>query len=245
MWKMRDLTSIGRILVVKTLALSQLTYITTNLHTPTPYIVQVQNLINSFIWRDSTAKVKLDTISQPISEGGLKFPVFSIQVKALKLSFIKRICNTEPSTWKSCFQFLIPMININDIFESRGYLPEALFQMLPLFYQDLLRYWAELKCKIDPEPLTRTQVLEEYLWFNPLIKIDNKPVFYANWYKKGIKQLKHLLGVDNMILTDNELKNKYKLDFHFFEYFSLRQSIPYHWKNLIKLDKAFVQNPFF
>jgi len=72
MWKMRNLTLIGRILVAKTLALSQITYVVTNVHTPALLTIDIQKIIKSFIWKDSTPKVKLKIISQNIETGGLK-----------------------------------------------------------------------------------------------------------------------------------------------------------------------------
>jgi hypothetical protein len=42
MWKMRNLTLIGHILVAKTLALSQITYVVTNVHTPALLTIDIQ-----------------------------------------------------------------------------------------------------------------------------------------------------------------------------------------------------------
>jgi hypothetical protein len=151
LWKMRNLTLIGRILVVKSLALSQITYIVTNVHIPAQYISEIEVIISNFVWKNSTPRVKFDVISLQIENGGLKYPNLLNHIKALKLAFIRRLFDEENKPWKQSFQSFFKNINVKDVFLSRGNLPESLLMNLPLFYKDLIQFWSELKKNIEPE----------------------------------------------------------------------------------------------
>jgi hypothetical protein len=232
LWKMRDLTIIGRILVLKSLALSQLTYVITNVFTPEPFIRQIQDIINAFIWKESKPKVKLDVMALPIQDGGLKAPVFECQAKALKLSYVKRIFSKDCKPWRDCFQSCIKQIKLEDIFRSRCVLNENLMSQMPKFYKQLILAWAQIQAKYIPN--SAIDVASEFIWFNPYILIDHNPVFNKKWYDKGIKRIKDILGNNNELLKDEDLKNKYGIEFSFLEYFGLRQAIPYQWKQILR-----------
>ena len=107
---MRDLTIIGKILIVKSLALSNLVYQVGLLSIPKDFIKEVQTEIDKFIWGSSIFKVKKEVIMKKTFEGGLKYPIFDLQIKAIKLTWIKRFLNNYESKWKHLFQSLFKHI---------------------------------------------------------------------------------------------------------------------------------------
>ena len=225
-WIPRNLTLIGRICIVKTLGLSQFTYVVTNLHTPLLLCKQIQTTINKFIWNQSIPKVKLEVIRQQIEDGGLKYPDFENQVKSLKLSFIKRLFNAKESNWKTTFQQFIIDIDIKDRSTSRCSIDRSLIRKLPKFYDDLITFWAELKSKVNTFPKSRCEILQEYIWWNPHITINGKTVFYKAWYIKGIKTIADITNSYGHLLLDDELKSKFNIQFIFLDYMGIRQAIP-------------------
>ena len=226
LWNKRSITIIGRIQIVKSLALSQLTYTATSLHYPKDICHMIQSLIRSFVWKYSNSKVKDNIFAQQIVRGGLKYPLFDIQLKSLKMSFLQRLLLTEGSNCFICFQSWFPYIKLVDLFQTRCLIPPEMTTNLPLFYQDLIYIRAEIMSK------EAIRFQNEYLWFNPHIKIDGKPVFYKKWYEKGIKFVKDLINENKQFFLDAELKVKYGIDFHFLEYISLRLAIPRTWRNV-------------
>jgi hypothetical protein len=209
MWKMRNLTLIGRILVAKTLALSQITYVVTNVHTPALLTIDIQKIINSFVWKDSTPKVKLKIISQNIENGGLKYPVLIDQFKSLKLGFIRRLFDEENKPWKNSFQVFLKNISVKDLFLSRCVIADNLIINLPLFYKDLILFWSDLKKDIEPN--NAQDICNEFLWFNPFITIDEQSIFYKKWYQQGIKYVADILESNGRLLMDNEIKVKFEI----------------------------------
>ena len=80
-------------------------------------------------------------------------------------------------------------------------------------------------CFIKETPLIRAEVnfedhimsekqsLEQILWYNSLIRIDNCPFFYQEWLDRGITKVKHLKNASNNFLALAEMKRKYSINF--------------------------------
>ena len=49
-WTKRDLTLIGKILIAKSMGLSNIIYLMRNTNVPKPKLLEIQNKINKFIW---------------------------------------------------------------------------------------------------------------------------------------------------------------------------------------------------
>ena len=61
-----------------------------------------------------------------------------------------------------------------------------------------------------------------------------KEVFFIKlWYDKGIIKLSDLLDKNGNIFTFFQLRNKYKFEYNFVEFYSVKTAIPYNWKNNI------------
>ena len=107
-WKCRKRTLIGRINIVKTLALSKPIFNASNLYVPPHVIVEANKLIFNFIWEGKPPKLKKSTVT--IGEnvnGGLKMTDCGIMDIALKISWIQRIQqNSDPCRLESCTRTL-------------------------------------------------------------------------------------------------------------------------------------------
>ena len=70
MWKMRDLTFYGRIIVLKMLAASQIVYTATVVPVP-KHVTQILNrLLFCFLWNSKKDKIKRNVIISDIENGG-------------------------------------------------------------------------------------------------------------------------------------------------------------------------------
>ena len=58
---------------------------------------------------------------------------------------------------------------------------------LSLFLKEILEIWSELNCQGSIE--TVESFLTQSLWYNSLIRVIDKPVFYKSWYQMGISQV--------------------------------------------------------
>ena len=55
------------------------------------------------------------------------------------------------------------------------------------FLKEILEIWSELNYQGSIE--TVESFLKQSLWYNSLISIMDKPVFYKSWYRMGITQV--------------------------------------------------------
>ena len=94
-WTTRNLTLIGRIYIVKTLAISKLVYNTSVLKVPPNFAGKVNDICFRFIWNFKPDKVKRQTIVLLMDKGGLNMVDFTMLDKSLKAAWVKRLCEVE------------------------------------------------------------------------------------------------------------------------------------------------------
>ena len=71
LWSGRHLTILGRIAIIKTLALSKLVYNCSVLEVPADFAKMVNSITFPFIWNFKPDKIKRNSLTGPISKGGL------------------------------------------------------------------------------------------------------------------------------------------------------------------------------
>ena len=89
-WKKRFLTPLGKITVIKTLALAKFNHLFTSLPTPTPdKIKTINNLFYSFIWDDKPDKINRNLKTKSFQKGGLNMIDTEKFIYALKSTWVK------------------------------------------------------------------------------------------------------------------------------------------------------------
>ena len=79
----------------------------------------------------------------------------------------------------------------------------------------------------------KVYIHEESLWNNRFILIEKKPILYKNWLKHGIKNLQDLYHDTGVLLSPDQLGQKYDLNINLMSYNSLIKAIPNTWKHLM------------
>ena len=230
-WTARNLTLIGRICIVKTLAISKLVYNTSVLKVPPNFAEKVNDICFQFIWNYKPDKVKRQTIVLPVDKGGLNMVDFTILDKSLKAAWVKRFCEADGSKRCSVFSSVIAQYGGRFIFECNFDIRDLnLASRVPSFYRDILTVWQELHSK---NPSTTMEYLHETIWNNRFIRIDGKPVFYSSWYKKGVTKIHHLLNERGTFLSRSDFQRKYGLTVNFLTYNGILAAIPGEWRKSI------------
>ncbi len=88
----------GKMTIVNTIALSPLIYTSSLIDTPMEVLKEINDIIQNMIWEGKTAKISQNTLIKNINQGWLKLCHYPTKVKALKLSWIKRLCNESDAT---------------------------------------------------------------------------------------------------------------------------------------------------
>ena len=92
---------------------------------------------------------------------------------------------------------------------------------LPLWGLKLgLETWSRLNFKKQLSNFGETPI-----WYNSLIRINNKPIYYRSWFSAGISLISHHLGEDSLFWEFDIFKKKFGMKSHFLQYYSVTCAI--------------------
>jgi hypothetical protein len=234
-WKMRDLTLYGKTLIIKAYALSQILYVSALLPVPTDIVERVEQLVYEFLWNGKTHKVKRNIIIQSYRRGGHKMVYFRSMITAQKVFWIKKALSEHPYIWKNTMQ---EILNVNDLKLYLKYSTSVKHTSPSLFYQEALIAWFKFK---EQKINESKDILQQGLWYNDNIKVNNETVYFKDYSDKNIFLVKHLVNKNGNFKTRTELQTEYNLHDPSLRYNSLLNAIPQKWKK--KLKEANLDEP--
>ena len=95
------------------------------------------------------------------------------------------------------------------------------------FLQELLEIWSEVN--FCDQIRTEQQFLEQPIWHNSLIRIEDKPIFYRQLFLCGISKITHLMKDSRNFLSLEELINTYKVRVMPLKYFGFISALRHHY----------------
>ena len=91
-WSKRILTTVGKIVVIKRLALSKINHLILALPNPTEKnIKDIQDMFYNYLWDKGLDKIKRSLVCQGYEKGGLRMVAVKMFMESLKLTRIRRI----------------------------------------------------------------------------------------------------------------------------------------------------------
>ena len=93
-WKKRDITFLGKVNIIKTLAISQMLYSATYLRHNDDHIKLINKAIYNFLWAGQD-QIKRATIIGDIIDGGINMIDVESMFNGIKASWIARIINSK------------------------------------------------------------------------------------------------------------------------------------------------------
>jgi hypothetical protein len=237
-WSKRNLTLIGKILIAKSVGLSQLVYGAAVLCVPDYVCRKTKDLIYKFIWSGKKDRIKRATLIGDYSDGGLKAPDVDSMFTSIKARWVYRLY-TDCSNWS-----LLPRMYFEQfgpgwsIFQMNWAAKYASSSSLPLFYKQVLASWIQCGgCNVK-NPSNFSEVRKQFLWGNKLICFRNKPLFYRHWIDSGIKYVNDLLNIENVISVDTVYRKLRRTHNWLAEFYTVVNSIPCGWKRMLQTDES-------
>ena len=114
----RDLSPIGKVTVIKTLALSKITHIVLVCpHAVENYLNQISKLCFEFLWNQKPDRMKRVDTYLCLDKGGLKMPDIKCFWNSMKATWLKRLMRSD-SFWKDVLKMKLLSFgyNLEDIF---------------------------------------------------------------------------------------------------------------------------------
>ena len=226
-WSSRGLSIYGKVTIIKSFLIPKFVYVCSLLPTPKEIVNKLNQLLFKFLWK-GTDKVTRVSVINDYENGGLKMIDLESMVKSLRLAWLKRLFNDSNATWKTYLLHLLGPVGgrffLNCNYEVSDY------KISSQFYHELLLWWSEFR-----ESFASESDWKIIVWNNKEIPIDNKPVYYKNYFKSGIICVHDLLFNLNTMDSYNYCSNKI-VKSNFLQRAGLRHSVPSHLKE-ISLDR--------
>ena len=235
-WKMRQLTLIGKIVIFKTLAISKIVYVSSICSIPKCILDELNKMHKEFIWDNKKAKIKHSTLIGNYSDGGLRDIDIDIKIKALQLSWLKRFYDSNFHPWKSIPSYIFGKISACDsLFFPNLMLNKVSDIKIPKFYQDILSFWSDIS---SSTPYTASSILSESIWHNRYLQIGNKAITPSLFqFKVRSLFVSDFFDSSGDILDWNRFKSTHSIcDAHYFRWLQIIHALPKVWKNAIKAD---------
>ena len=106
-WKMRNLTLEGKIVIFKTLAISKIVFQSMITPVPRHIVNELERIQKAFLWKNSSPKIKHETLCNDYKGGGLKNIDILNKIIGLQCSWIRGLYDNSFHEWKLIPLFLI------------------------------------------------------------------------------------------------------------------------------------------
>ena len=235
-WGKRNLTFLGKILIIKSLVIPIFTYLATVCVVPVQYRKEIESKCFKFIWKGKPDKVKRNTLIGKYEEGGLRMIDIGSYFESLKASWVSRLIGEEKSNWK-----LIPRKYLNIfgrnwlIFSSNINYTHIEFCMknIPKFYIDVVKCWVKAGGGQSKKPTNFREIRKQVIWGNKFITSNNKSLFFKSWIDSGLIYINDILDISGKFTPEFIFQRlNVKTDW-ISEFCMLKKAIPPSWFQML------------
>ena len=186
-WKVRDLSLIGKIHIVKSLLIPIVQYAASHILFDEKYVTCIQEMIWKFVWHWDCCLITKEMRFLPRKLGGLGMPDLGIIVKVYRIKMVIDIMR-QKSRWNliarqhilsfdkmfdiNCFMLLTD--RGTDIIKSSS---------IPLYYKECLLAFQEMNSK------SMIPFSNPIIWCNSQFEFNKRSLSFKHWSKSGMKHL--------------------------------------------------------
>ena len=238
-WLYRHLTPIGKVVIIKSLALSKLSHVAMVCPLTDPDILtRLKNMAFNFLWNGKPDRIKRTESYLPINKGGLNMPDIEAFWSSLKMSWARRLM-AQSCLWQKILYLNLLFINhdISDIwYGGPTLLNEIAGKMTNLFWKEIFHKFGIITRDLH--------FSYPYFFYNSNI-FDN-PIFSCNgaelassdyktlWNKK-ICQVGDFFDCScnpPKLLSCEQINNKFNLKLNFLNFHRIKLAIVRAAENL-------------
>ena len=238
-WLYRNVTPLGKITVIKSIALSKLSHVVLVCpHLGPDKLALLTQMSYKFLWSNKPDRIKrVDTVL-PISSGGLNMPDIQSFWESLKCSWARRLTNHEGS-WQKILQanVLAAGFDMDDIlFGGPELLKKCAALLTNKFWKETLNIFGKLQSEITfyrPDFFYNINIFG-----NNFLRLGDRAIkkseFPKLWYK-GIRQVGDLFDCSfspPKLLNWNEFNQRFGLNIDFLSFHRIKTCIELGAKNL-------------
>ena len=205
-WSKRQITPLGKIVVIKSIVLSKFIHLFMVLPNPSPeWLKKLEKLFFHFLWKrtDKVARVQL---VQDYAEGGLRMVHLDSFIKSMKLSWIRRLLISEShAQWAQLYDHLLGcpalLFKFGDAYTKR-----IMKQIRNPFWMEVFEGLLKLRGIFNHD---EAEILSHPLWYNSRIRVGRQALCMEQWAARGLLEIGDLMNSSGRIMTYAEFKKKY------------------------------------
>lgn len=216
-WSQRGLTILGKVLISKSIGMSNLVYSLSNVSCNENELQKAQKVLDNFIWSGKTAKIRQKILRQSFEHFGVKSPDIYLMRKSLRLAWLGRLWTVKKVN---------KLINCQlDKIGGLHFLLHCNFDPNQLnisdFYTDMFKFFHQIHSPNKYKGI---------LWNNIDIQIGGKTLYNKQWFDKGIIYIKDIIDDDrNMVLPINLIQEKFHLEHIDFMFYNGLKLVINNW----------------
>ena len=213
-WSRRNLSIFGKVLILKTFGVSQLTYLMQSLTLPESVLNRLTQIFYRFIWkkrfsnRRAFEKIKRTVLNGSRLEGGLNVPNLHALQTANLLTWAEKILDGKAETWKAIPQHALRGVGSLAAFEASVDSKRCLgsSSIKNHFWKRVLETWLDRKDNTT-KPQTQCKCME-VIANNKEIQINNKSIWLPSLLNKNIVRLKDVT-IRGRMMTLEEFREQH------------------------------------
>ena len=212
---------------------SQIIHLLSPLQINSQIIKQINDLLFDFLWNSKGDKIKRNVITQNYGNGGLRMIDIKPFNKALKCVWIRKYLDeSNKGKWKLFLDAELEKLGGQTVFRGNLDIKDTkkLANNLSSFLKEILEIWSELNYQGSIK--TVESFLTQSLWYNSLIRVMDKPVFYKSWYQMGISHVNQIVKEQpSTYLSPTEFENRYHTKICPLTLYRMTSTLRELWKN--------------
>lgn len=242
MWSARDLSMLGKVLVIKTFLMSQFSFLMQSIGIPEKILTKINQIFYKFLWqrkfsnRKAFEKIKRKTLQKDYKEGGIQMiDMLEVQMRYY-LQWAGKLASSQQENWSN-----IPKWHYSSLGSDLGVFSinchvsqiKQLENVKNQFWETVLTTYLKEKSLTDIEKVDVSNVLNQTLFNNNLIQHKGSVLFHAEWVKKGLEKVHNIVSLtERRFLTLHEVQNIITTNKAnvFFEYWAVINALPHIWK---------------
>ena len=234
--KGRTLSIYGKTIILKTLAIPKVLYVSGLAVIPTNFGKEIKDAMLKFLWHGKNPKIKYSALINEHCNGGINFPDIDSILHVQNIMWVKRLLSKDDNQWKTVpLQYIHDLGGRNTIGDNFNV--NSLAKQTPPFYKNCFKSWSKY---VISDPKTVQEILIQPLWNNKKVPLDLPLSFIKLLLNSDTYIVKHLYYPNGKLklFTDIFPKESQAYQKYFITWSSFIKQIPEGWKQSIQRISA-------
>ena len=231
-WQGRNLSLLGKVLVINSLIGSLFVYKMTVLPAiPEKYIKSLNEIFNQFLWNHRRPKIPIEILQLPKFNGGAGLVSLKNKDISLKFGWVKNVLS-DSFIEKLAYESINRCLG-RDIWRCNLHTADVeTLRINNSFWNGVIKAWRGLNYNKFVPP---DEFPYQFIWYNSHIRISNKPFLFHNLYNNGLSEVLQLFQADGTLKTAADIAAEFMCPI--LQANQLITAIPKEWRRIDQIQE--------